>query len=76
MKKKLVHPLDAWVKARETSLYTLSRIVGIPFRALYRHVDPTNPVDPKASSIIAIEDATEGEVTAQAQIDWIRERNK
>lgn len=76
MKKKIVHPLERWINARKTTLYGLARDAKMSFRALYRHVDPKSDVDPKASTIIAIEDATGGDVTAQEQINWIRERNK
>jgi hypothetical protein len=74
MTKKRLHPLQAWLTRTGTNLFAISKAAKIPFRTVYNQMRPT--ANPQATTIIAIEDATDGEVTAQAQIDWIRERNK
>ena len=72
--KKKTHPLKTWIEQTGTNLYALSKSAKIPFRTLYNQIGPTS--DPKATTIIAIEDATDGMVSAQVQIDWVREREK
>ena len=69
------HPLKTWIDQTGTNLYALSKSAGIPFRTLYNQLSP-KAKDAKATTIIAIEDATDGMVSVQAQVDWVRERNK
>ena len=67
-----IHPLATWLKGKGISALQFGKEHNIPFGTLYSHMRGDR--DPATRVMLAIENATGGEVTLRQQVDWTLSR--
>ncbi len=70
-----LHPLDRWLVAKELKVYEFAEEHGLNFKTLYSHVNG-DVKEPSIDVMERIEDATKGQVSLRAQIDWVRRQRR